>query len=68
MQLSVEDAVINLQSLSATYEQWQLNTQLDAELLGNLPVKGLVTLKSDEHQANLELNGDLADLTIHLET
>ena len=66
--LSVEDAVINLQSLSATYEQWQLNTQLDAELLGNLPVKGLVTLKSDEHQANLELNGDLADLTIHLET
>jgi translocation and assembly module TamB len=68
LQLSVEDAVINLQSLSATYEQWQLNTQLDAELLGNLPVKGLVTLKSDEHQANLELNGDLAGLSIDLET
>ncbi|KTD89793.1 autotransporter assembly complex protein TamB [Pseudoalteromonas sp. H71] len=66
--LSVEDTVINVQSLSAKYEQWQLNTQLDAELAGNLPLKGQVTLNSDEHQANLELNGDLANLNLNLET
>ncbi|KTF09643.1 autotransporter assembly complex protein TamB [Pseudoalteromonas sp. 10-33] len=66
--LSVEDTVINVQSLSATYEQWQLNTQLDAELAGNLPLKGQVTLNSNEHQANLELNGDLANLNLNLET
>jgi len=66
--LSVEDTVINVQSLSAKYEQWQLNTQLDAELAGNLPLKGQLTLNSDEHQANLELNGDLANLNLNLET
>ncbi len=66
--LSVEDTVINVQSLSAKYEQWQLNTQLYAELAGNLPLKGQVTLNSNEHQANLELNGDLANLNLNLET
>ncbi|MBQ4800669.1 translocation/assembly module TamB [Pseudoalteromonas sp. MMG006] len=66
--LSVEDAAINLQALSATYEQWQLNTQLNAKLAGNLPIKGQVTLQSDAHQANLQLNGDLADLNLNLET
>ena len=66
--LSVEDTVINVQSLSAKYEQWQLNTQLDAELAGNLPLKGQVTLNSNEYQANLELNGDLANLNLNLET
>lgn len=68
LQLSVENAAINLQSLSASYEQWQLKTQLDAELAGNLPVKGSVILQSDEHQANLQLNGDLANLNLNLET
>ena len=68
LQLSVEDAVINLESLSAKYEQWQLNTHLNAELAGNLPVKGNVVLKSDEHQANLQLNGDLSNLNLNLET
>ena len=33
----MEDAVINLESFSAKYEQWQLNTHLNAELAGNLP-------------------------------
>ena len=68
LQLSVEDAVINLESFSAKYEQWQLNTHLNAELAGNLPVKGDVVLQSDEHQANLQLNGDLSNLNLNLET
>ena len=68
LQLSVEDAIVNLESLSAKYEQWQLNTHLNAELAGNLPVKGNVVLQSDEHQANLQLSGDLSNLNLNLET
>jgi translocation and assembly module TamB len=68
LQLSVEDANVNVHSLAATYEQWQLNTQIDTELAGNMPIKGNITLKSDEHQANLLLNGDLSNLNINIET
>ncbi|WP_166420274.1 translocation/assembly module TamB domain-containing protein [Pseudoalteromonas sp. Z1A8] len=68
LQLSVEDAVINLESFSAKYDQWHLNTHLNAELAGELPLKGSVVLQSDEHQANLELDGDLSNLNLNLET
>ncbi|WP_076924412.1 translocation/assembly module TamB domain-containing protein [Pseudoalteromonas sp. EB27] len=68
LRLNVEDAAVNLESFSAKYEQWQLNTHLNAELAGNLPLKGSVVLQSDEHQANLELGGDLSNLNLNLET
>ena len=66
--LNVEDEKVNLQTLSAQYQQWQLNTELTSELAGNLPLNAKVALNSDLHQANLALSGDLSDLNINLHT
>ena len=68
LQMSVEDAKIILHSLAARYQQWQLNTQLNTELAGNMPLKGHIVLKSQQHQADLLLSGDLANLNVDLET
>ena len=68
LQLSVEDANINVQSLSAKYEQWSLNTELDTQLAGNMPIKGHIIVKSDANSANLLLKGDLSNLNIDLDT
>ena len=64
--LNVEDEKVNLQTLSAQYQQWQLNTELTSELAGNLPLNAKVALNSDLHQANLALSGVLSDLNINL--
>ncbi|ASM49513.1 hypothetical protein PESP_a1390 [Pseudoalteromonas espejiana DSM 9414] len=66
--LNVENEKVNLQTLSAHYDQWQLKTQLTGELAGNLPLNGEIALNSDLHQANLKLSGDLSDLNINLQT
>ncbi|MDN3396633.1 MULTISPECIES: translocation/assembly module TamB domain-containing protein [unclassified Pseudoalteromonas] len=68
LQMSVEDATIKVQSLSAGYQQWQLNTQLDATLEGAMPINGNISLKGNEHGATLDINGDLAKLNIALDT
>lgn len=68
LQMSVENATINVQSLSAGYQQWQLNTQLDATLKGATALNGNIRLQGNEHGATLNINGDLAKLNVTLDT
>lgn len=68
LQMSVENATINVQSLSAGYQQWQLNTQLDATLKGATALNGNIRLQGNEHGATLNINGDLGKLNITLDT
>ena len=68
LQGNVEDANIELHTLSAQYQQWQLNTQVDTTLDKAMPIKGNISLKSNNESVNLLLAGDLSDLNINLTT
>lgn len=65
---SAKESDINLKKFAASYQQWQLHTNLTAELSGENTIEGAVSVKSTEHQANLSLSGPLADLKLSLVT
>ena len=58
----------HLEKLAASYQQWQLHSNLMAELSGENTIEGAVSVKSTEHQAKLSLSGPLEDLTLDLVT
>jgi translocation and assembly module TamB len=68
VELQIKDSDVHLISLAAKYQQWQLNTQLNSKLAGNNPINGSIDISSPEHQANLSLAGDLANLILELNT
>lgn len=65
---TITDDKVSLSTLKAQYLQWQLNTQLNAQLSGNTPVDGLVSLTHPVHQAELAIEGDLSGLQLDLTT
>ncbi|MEM7389425.1 MAG: translocation/assembly module TamB, partial [Pseudomonadota bacterium] len=65
---SAKGSDINLEKLAASYQQWQLHSNLMAELSGENTIEGAVSVKSTEHQAKLSLSGPLEDLTLDLVT
>lgn len=59
---------LSVSTLQASYQQWQLNTELNARFSGNTPVDGKINVTNPAHQAELTINGDLADLQLNLTT
>jgi translocation and assembly module TamB len=68
LQMRLTDSTLKVDTLTASYQQWQLNTQLNAEIAGNMPLTAKIELASSAHQAMLSASGNLADLTLDVET
>lgn len=59
---------VRVEKLDAQYNDWQLNTDLFAELNAHNSVRGHVALTHPNHQLKLDLTGTLADLNVTLLT
>ena len=68
LQMKLIGSEINVASLSANYQQWQLNTALNAKLKGRLPINGDISLKGHGYDANMQIGGDLEKLNVDIKS
>ena len=68
LQMKLIGSEINVASLSANYQQWQLNTALNAKLKGRLPINGDISLKGHGYDANIQIGGDLEKLNVDIKS
>lgn len=68
LQMKLIGSEINVASLSANYQQWQLNTALSAKLKDSLPINGDISLKGHGYDANMQIGGDLEKLNVDIKS
>lgn len=68
LQMKLIGSEINVASLSANYQQWQLNTALNAKFKGRLPINGDISLKGHGYDANMQIGGDLEKLNVDIKS